>query len=225
MDSQPAKSKRQFLKLLPDGWRSKIVDRAQFSDTYADALSVLKNTGCRPAELARGVEVFLDNNHAIFRIMGKKVTGSAGQVWREIPVRAAALAPSLLRAVQDREHVIVQIWSTAGLRSALLKWGAALWPKGPRVVPYLFRHALTEDLREGGWSAEEIGAVLGHRVSETSAQYGRKRRPGQGRGSVEPVNIIRGGVQTAVPVRPLKIFDSTEFSARITDRSAIRTPR
>lgn len=207
LPSQGVTSKRHTLKLLPDDWRQQVVDRAQSSDTYRDALSVLALTGCRPLELEWGVCVSLDFPHAVMRILGAKGTDVAGQPWREIKVDYKALAPSLLDAAQRNAEVWVRVGSTAGLRNAVRDWGKALWPKGPSLCPYHFRHALAEDLREAGWTAEEIGAVLGHRVSETSAAYGRKRREGQGRGGVRPVTIVRGSVRTAVAVRPLKPFN------------------
>jgi integrase len=204
--SQPVSSKRQTLKHFPPDFRQRAVEHAQASEVYGPPVSVLEVTGCRPAELARGATVSLEFNHAVVRILGAKTTDVAGQAWREISVDYKALSPRLLTLAQDNGEVSVGVWSTAGLRSALRAIGKALWPRGPVLTPYHFRHALAEDLREAGWSAEEVGAALGHRVSETSAGYGRRRRPGQGRGGVTPVSIVRGGVRTAVAVRPLKPF-------------------
>ena len=220
LPSQGVTSKRQTLKLLPDDWRQQVVDRAQSSDTYRDALSVLALTGCRPLELEWGVCVSLDFPHAVMRILGGKSTEVAGQPWREIKIEYKALAPTLLDAAKRHAEVWVRVGSTAGLRSAVRKLGMALWPKGPSLTPYHFRHALAEDLREAGWTAEEIGAVLGHRVSETSAAYGRKRRQGQGRGGVRPVTIVRGSVRTAVPVRPLQPFNLATIAPRAGGTSA-----
>jgi len=220
LSSQGVTSKRHTLKLLPDDWRQQVVDRAQSSDMYRDALTVLALTGCRPLELEWGVCVSLDYPHAVMRILGAKGTDVAGQPWREIKVDYRALAPSLLDAAQRNAEVWVRIGSTAGLRSAVSKLGRALWPKGPSLCPYHFRHALAEDLREAGWTAEEIGAVLGHRVSETSAAYGRKRRQGQGRGGVRPVTIVRGSVRTAVPVRALQPFNMATIAPRAGGTSA-----
>lgn len=220
LSSEPVTSKRQTLKHLPDDWRRQVVDRAQSTGTYGDEVSALELTGCRPIELAWGVCVSLDFPHAVIRIRGAKATDMAGQAWRELDVDYRALAPSLLGAARRHEEVWVGKGSTAGLRKAVRKLGKALWPKGPALCPYHFRHALAEDLREAGWTAEEIGAALGHRVSETSAAYGRKRRQGQGRGGVSPVTIIRGGVRTAVAVRPLRPFNLASIAPRAVGSSA-----
>ena len=43
-----------------------------------------------------------------------------------------------------------------------------------RLSPYVFRHALSSDLRSGGgrWSSEEIATVLGHQSARTQSNYG-----------------------------------------------------
>lgn len=196
------RSKREELPAMPDGWRESVVAASQKSEVYADAMAALSLTGCRPEELCRGVTVQLDHDRAIFKVRGVKISECAGQPSREIDVDWRALPSGLLAKLRGSETVHVGIWSTAGLRSHLVKISQSLFRKGPRVTPYFFRHALAEDLREGGWPPEEIGAALGHRVGETSAHYGRRRRPGQGRGGVKPISLIRGGVRATFPVQP-----------------------
>ena len=219
--SKPASSKRQTLKKLPDDWREQAVAyAAQTGHACEEPVSVLRNTGCRSVELTRGVTVTSEFHHAVMKIHGAKVTDVSGQVWRELDVDYKALSPQLLTKLQDCGEVSVGVWSTAGLRSAVGAIGRALWPKGPTLTPYHFRHAFAEDLREAGWTADEIGAALGHRVSETSAAYGRRRRPGQGRGDVKPVSVVRGGVRTAVAVRPLQPFNLATIAPRAAGASA-----
>lgn len=43
-----------------------------------------------------------------------------------------------------------------------------------RLSPYVFRHALSSDLRSGGgrWSSEEIAVMLGHQSTRTQSNYG-----------------------------------------------------
>lgn len=48
---------------------------------------------------------------------------------------------------------------------------------------------------------------------------------GQGRGAVEPVTVVRGVGRTAVPVRPLPPFASTQFGAVAAARSVNRRTR
>ena len=64
---------------------------------------------------------------------------------------------------------------------------------------YLFRHQLATDLRENNWTSEEIAAVLGESVAETTRHYGIRQRGAKKQKS--NVSVIRGAVKTARPVR------------------------
>lgn len=202
-----ATSRRRVLHRLPADWRQQLIAHSQFT-VYGDAVCVLAAIGCRPEELTIfGIQVHLQYHCATFTVRGAKYGASAGQKWRELDVDWKWLPKHFLEPLQDNESVSVGIWSTAGLRSALARMGKKLWPQGPRISPILFRHAAAEDMRESGWTPAEIGAALGHRVGETSSQYGRKRRPGQGRGGVTPTAILRDGVRTQLPVRTTPALD------------------
>ena len=202
-----ATSRRSVLHRLPADWRQQLITHSQFTN-YGDAVCVLAAIGCRPEELTIfGIQVHLQYHCATFTVRGAKYGASAGQKWRELDVDWKWLPKHFLEPLQDNESVSVGIWSTAGLRSALARMGKKLWPQGPRISPILFRHAAAEDMRESGWTPAEIGAALGHRVGETSSQYGRKRRPGQGRGGVTPTAILRDGVRTQLPVRTTPALD------------------
>jgi len=202
-----AASRRSVLHRLPADWRQQLITRSQFTN-YEHAVCVLAATGCRPEELTiSGIQVHLQYHCATFTVRGAKYGASAGQKWRELDVDWKSLPKHFLETLQDNESVSVGIWSTAGLRSALARMGKKLWPQVPRISPILFRHAAAEDMRESGWTPAEIGAALGHRVGETSSQYGRKRRPGQGRGGVTPTAILRDGVRTQLPVRQTPALD------------------
>lgn len=202
-----ATSRRRVLHRLPADWRQQLIAHSQFT-VYGDAVCVLAAIGCRPEELTIfGIQVHLQYHCATFTVRGAKYGASAGQKWRELDVDWKWLPKHFLEPLQDNESVSVGIWSTAGLRSALARMGEKLWPTGPRISPILFRHAAAEDMRESGWTPAEIGAALGHRVGETSSQYGRKRRPGQGRGGVTPTAILRDGVRTQLPVRTTPALD------------------
>jgi len=203
-----ATSRRSVLHRLPADWRQQLISHSLFL-TYGDVVCVLSATGCRPEELTiSGVQIHLQYHCATFSFRGAKYGPRAGQKWRELDVDWKSLPKHFLERLQDNESVSVGIWSTADKRSALAEMGKKLWPQGPRISPILFRHAAAEDMRESGWTPAEIGAALGHRVGETSSQYGRKRRPGQGRGGATPTAILRDGVRTQLPVRKTPALDA-----------------
>lgn len=72
------------------------------------------------------------------------------------------------------------------------------------ATPYSFRHALATDLRNDGWSVDEIASALGQRSANTQRHYGfrkgGKRKP---QANCQPA-IIKGTVTTASPVAPKK---------------------
>ena len=213
-------SLRDDLSELPAGWQAKILERAQASDIYADAVAILALTGCRPDELEQGVTVHLDSEPAVIRIRGAKLGDSAGQPWREIEIPTTNLPPHMLLCMRDGRDVWeVKVDSTDALRQAVYSYSRELWPGGLAISPYHFRHSMAETLRENGWPAHEIAGVLGERSAETVSHYGRKIRPNRsGRRDVPEVLIVRGGVRTAIKVPPLPIFDATSVNAGVRRR-------
>lgn len=211
--SRKKMSLKDELGLLPAGWQEKIVAHAQSSEAYADAIAILALVGCRPDELERGVSVRLDREPAVIRIRGAKLGEHSGQPWREIDVATSALPPHLLRCLQDeRDVAFVTIPSTDALRQALYRISEDLWPGGLRVAPYHFRHSRAETLRENGWAAHEIAAVLGEQSAHTVSHYGRKTRPGKRKPPHVP--LVRDGVRVSIPVPPLPAFDPGGLSRR-----------
>jgi len=221
-NKRKAKSLRDDLSELPTGWQSKILERAQASDIYADAVAILALTGCRPDELKQGVIVRLDSEPAVIRIRGAKLGENAGQPWREIEVPTAKLPPHILLVLREERDVVeVKVESTDALRQALYSYSRELWPGSIPISPYHFRHNMAESLRENGWPAHEIAALLGERSAATVSHYGRKIRPNRsGRREVPDVVISRGGVRTAIEVPPLPAFNASNIGVDIQGRPA-----
>jgi len=205
--SKRAQSKRLDLHRLPEIWREQIIDCSN-GRAYEEIFWVLAATGCRPEELLHGVTLNLGHDHVHVRIAGAKVSNSSGQIWRKFKVSLDWLPVAMYERLEGRIDYVVRIASTGALRSALAR--AARRVSLPRLCPYHFRHAAAEDMRESGWTADEIGGALGHCVGETSSYYGRRRRPGKG-GATAKSQITKGSVVTAIPVRPLPAFDPAKI--------------
>lgn len=210
-------SLRDDLGDLPAGWQAKILERAQASDMYADAVAILALTGCRPEELAQGVIVLLDTEPAVIRIYGAKVGDNAGQPWREIEIPTSKLPPHMLLCMREGcDFVEVKVASTDALRQAVYSYSRELWPASIPISPYHFRHSVAETLRENGWPAHEIAGVLGERSAATVSFYGRKIRPNRsGRRDVPGTVISRGGVRTAIKVPQLPLFNASSIDAGV----------
>lgn len=216
------KSLRDDLSELPKEWQTRILERAQASEIYADAVAILALTGCRPEELAQGVTVRLDAEPAVIKIYGAKLGDHSGQPWREIEIPTAKLPPHMLLCLREGcDSVEVKVDSTDALRQAVYSYSRELWPVSIPISPYHFRHSMAETLRENGWPAHEIAAVLGERSAATVSHYGRKIRPNRsGRREVPEVMISRGGVRTAIKVPPLPVFDASSIGQGMNGRPA-----
>lgn len=64
---------------------------------------------------------------------------------------------------------------TNSLGKLIERLGRIAFPRlQQRLSPYVFRHALSSDLRSGGsrWSGDEIAVLLGHQSTRTQSNYG-----------------------------------------------------
>jgi integrase len=192
-------SKRIGLDALPAGWRDLLVAEAEKSRScYLLAIAVLSATGCRPAEVAKGIRVVLTAEGQLqFLIQGAKVVaGRQGQPWRRIQVPIAGYDTRVLAtAVQAAGgKLLVGTASAKGLGWAVGYFGKRVYPgPGHRICCYSLRHELGADLKGDGTPPATIAAVLGHLVDGTSGTYGR---PGTARGKRQLK------VTAALPVKP-----------------------
>lgn len=194
-------SKRKDLPKMPRDWKARVLRRGAQSPLYGVPTLVIAATGCRPEELVTGVDLRFDGSGVIVKILGAKVSGHSGQEWREFKLQPGVLTTELVERIKAAQTLTVSIESTDAFRTHLTRLSEELFPGKPAITGYSFRHSLAEDLREAGWEAEELAAVLGQAVSETQAYYGRRRRSGTR--APEAAGIDKGSVKTARPVRPL----------------------
>lgn len=202
----PSLSKKHALTKIAreyPAWRSMILEACAGSP-YEDAIRVMSLVGCRPEEVARGISVSLDaTGRACVHIHGAKVTDKAGQAWRSIPLDLSRLRNAWVVALEMGDKYLIQVKSKDGLRNYLQRLSTKTLPKVPAVTAYVFRHALTSELRGDGASAEEIAAVLGHRVWDTQMAYGPRGRGSRGKRSPASMALDVKAVAVAKPVRPL----------------------
>lgn len=193
------KSKRSDLKYLPSNWRE-LLHRQLEGSMYELAYLVEAVSGCRPAELEKGVKVIFSEESRLLTIRidnGVKVTDQKGQPWREITYRIDQSPSPLVRAlfevcrnvVPATKRIDVDVEKTTNWRAALSSAGQKLWPRLRfRVCPYHLRNAAASDWKRARLSEEEISAALGHCVNKTSSIYGQSQI-GQGSGGLGPVEV------------------------------------
>jgi hypothetical protein len=198
-----AREKKRDLAIIersvPDWGRQILVAMAQTK--YLDASHVVDFVGFRPAELTHGVTVErYDENSFSLHVVGAKVRDDAGQPWRRVVVSDDRLPTAWADRLRLNRSFIIKIESAKAFSESMSRISKRLFPRLPRVTPYCFRHAVPEAMRDEGRTAEEIAAVMGHRVPETQAAYGRRSGGGKRR---RPDRRAPMGAQIARPVRAL----------------------
>lgn len=166
------KSKRATLPRA-HGWQSRVFDAA--TEAQKPAVAVLWATGCRPAEIEKGVDVFRNKKgQIVVRIPGAKVHEGhgAGQPFRHLLIDEGTDAGAALSAILgDADEVTVRRGA-----ARLNKDFASIRDRiGGSAAPYSMRHQVAADLKVS-MEAEDVAAALGHRVTRSQSRYGSVRQ-------------------------------------------------
>lgn len=185
-------SKRRAIRGLPDDWREQLCLRMGRSK-YRDAVLVMALSGCRPAELVKGVRVTLvDEQHLRIDMQGAKVTQLNGQPHRMLILDGTTptfLQQLLLGLLQEQGgSLYAEIDSAKNLTKAITRYAQWLWPKHRHdITAYCFRHGFSSD-QKGRLSPAELAACLGHRSTRTQKRYGQ-RQQSKGRHSADILKV------------------------------------
>jgi len=173
--------KRNSIKSLPTGWQITVCQNVR--KKYVLSTVIMALTGCRPAEIGNGVEIFLENDLVMCRIQGAKVSATKGHRTRTIGLdpNQNPLA-QLLRDGFNARNINRDIVKLPGGNGAeaVKKFGdnvryAAQKKLGfKKVSAYSFRHQIASDLRKDGFLPIDIAVVLGHRTTKMRKHYGLK---------------------------------------------------
>lgn len=186
-------SKSRSIRTAADDWRE------QAAETMTGDLKLLFLlqcvTGCRPQELANGVQVrLLRDGTMVTRVKGAKTDDIAGQPSRSMRLSVSAgIALVLASKLQtgrtlNSRHFDLGLVNTYGRKVA--RACARVFPKrtgSAKLSAYSARHQLKADLMAVGWNAEDIAMAMGHATTRTGTAYGRGGRGGGG--GVRPIAI------------------------------------
>lgn len=188
-----SKGKRRGLGSLPIDWREQLYAGAEPQDRVLIAL--LAVTGCRPSELAKGVDIRRNAQQLFLGIRGAKVTEENGQPYRVLQINIAhpwgqRLADCLSSATENGNYQEDARVVQHRIHRTAFAWQSAVGITGYQISPYSFRHQLASDLKRQGEPADWIAAVLGHRSTRTATCYGtwRQGKGGQG-GLIQTVAV------------------------------------
>lgn len=193
------------------------------------ALAVLWLTGCRPAELEKGVRIAQKGGELTIEIEGAK-TVDAGNRERGQPHRmyrftlddeGEKVNPSLTllrllhtRALSQGRPDLVVMHDGDYLYNSIVELGRKTFPSmRTRVSPYVFRHQTAADIKnDDSLSLADVARFMGHLSDYSAGKYGH------------PVHSSKGRLPKAVVVasRPIKHSPKVDRLARFRIASAKR---
>lgn len=173
-----SRSKGRTLPAL--SWQEQVM--ASATVTQRPFIALMWATGCRPAEIERGVTVRRVQGGIEIEIPGAKVTETNGQPRRKILIDAKSPAGlhlgialgakseiEMSRKAKRIGHDFADIRRRTGLAA---------------VSAYSFRHQVSADLKAAGVDKNAIAQVLGHASERTQGRYGKPSRGRAGGGII-----------------------------------------
>lgn len=199
-------TKRKSLRNLPENWRERLFNRMPM---YRAPIAIISICGCRPAELAKGVEIWVEVDELKVKIMGAKITENSGQEWRVLSWKLPSesqLVELVARLAQEapfpERRVIVKLGVTPSVfSSAVRAAGERAFPDHPETItPYSIRHQVASDMKAAGFG-DEISQALGHAVDATRTTYGSYQNGQRSKAfsyveAARPVKQVRQPVDT-----------------------------
>lgn len=221
-------AKKGRIGALPKDWQDRILEAARQREkthgaTYAPALAVLEATGCRPAELAKGVQVRRVGINWEFTIQGVKLGrtgGVAGEAERGAPLRVirVQVGGGLWSEVLNDEArkkggtFTISTSSADTIATQMRRVAQSEWPElsaAQLPSPYSYRHRVARDLKTQKVAPEQIAATLGHASCFSQKRYGRWRKGGGSEGPKRTAKTStkpRHGAELAASRSPLAHF-------------------
>lgn len=153
----------------------------------------------------------LDNGNVKVTVLGAKLGEHSGQEVRSMEIFASAV-PLWFKAQLLQAGGSVHLSAkTQALRDHYERVSAKAFKgqtfgsdrKPLHATPYCFRHAVTTQLRESDWAAEEIAAFLGQQSGDTPQHYGM-RKGGKRKSAPKSAVVLRSSVHASQPVRAQK---------------------
>ena len=170
----PRKSKRSTVAKLPSSWHTKLL--SHMPSAYSSVALVNAVTGCRPAEIKRGITFRMVGTTLVARILGVKLKEGSGLPWRELEWDLADPHP-LVKTIaglvgENNGPWTVTLEDAKRYSSAVRTAGRRAFPKlRDSVTPYCFRHAAAS-AGKATMSRDEVAIQLGHQSNATASTYG-----------------------------------------------------
>lgn len=168
---KPRQSKRVTLPRMK--WQRIAFDAA--TKAQRPAVLVLWATGCRPAEIERGVTIKrTEGGGIVAEIIGAKVTEQNGQPHRRITIDPSSEPGRIISMMlgQKKGAVVKRRAKRIAADFADIRARSGL----PSISAYSYRHQATSDMKARDDAPAKIAEALGHASERTQARYGSADR-------------------------------------------------
>ena len=194
------KGKKSSLNKLQKDWREIVA--SQSKGQYRLPALVTMMTGCRPAELVKGVKLIQKDGCVFVEIAGSKVTDKAGQEYRKFKLAdhpVTQLIINEMNATSTPEAMEVKARRSNSVTTHLRAIAQKLWPnRNESITSYSARHAMAAECKYAvnyeDADPDLTSKVLGHVVDKTASYYGNASQAGG-------FNVLPSEVKTPHPIR------------------------
>ncbi len=191
------RSKSQSIRTAKEDWRERVAEGLHGDRRLLFLLQCA--TGCRPQELANGVQVRICRDGTLVaRVKGAKCDEFVGQPSRCIKLDASrgivlSLA-MLLKVGQTLDSRVLNLGQVNTYAKFVARACERAFPrrKGTsKLSAYSARHQFKADLVKAGWSRVDIAMAMGHSTTRSGTAYGQGGKSGSGGVSLISVKAVR----------------------------------
>lgn len=171
-------------------------EKPELKEKYGMILAISSLTGCRPAEIQKGIKIEVKNKLLHISIRGAKVSEDRGQEQRILKFNLDDYRDNqqmnfILSKMKTNE---LDYKCTKQDYDALRQY---LYINHRGFSLYTLRHRAASELKKEGLPEQDIAAFLGHRVTRSLENYGyaRSGKGGPGIAGVEHTNAIKSNTK------------------------------
>lgn len=198
--SSKRSGKKSSLNKMAADWREQIAVASGGQFRLPTLVAIM--TGCRPAELEKGISLTLINNQVIAHIPGAKVTDNSGQPERTFTLADHPVTDQIIEEINKQTcegYITVKVKHGNSVTTHIRNLAIKLWPKRKsKITVYSLRHAMAADckyaIKHYGADKDLVSKVLGHFVDETQTYYGSSSQA-KGR------SVVPSAVTTPRPIK------------------------
>jgi hypothetical protein len=232
------RSKKPQMRTFDDDWADQIwravcMINGGKGALWALPLAALAVTGCRPANLERGIAFALvkheGKTYIEATIKGVKLTSTRGQPEYKIRWGASdthresellAIAESVAASPQRR---IVVKYDAEAISTRLRELSEKLWPRRKnKITAYCYRELLSSTAKSAGAPAEELALALGHLSTESQGRYARGTN--RGKPSKKPWASVQGDKPVRSHRSPMVRFRAASAIKKAKERAPALPP-